>query len=1560
MITNKLCLVDSRITNHHIFIDNVNKETFSIMIDYETDTFSSLLNKINKLSIITSIAYVAHGTFEPTYSFLKNEDIFDMNIKESWKPLFDFLSKINGLNYFDFLGCNLASNDDWKQVFKWIEGVNTINVRASVDVTGNLASGGNWILEDGLVDAKALYFTNLDSFKGLLSFQTLKGYDEIQNYINSTRNNPRPFEDRTITGSITDSTTLSDIDFTTVNLTGVKSYSVTRLYNNVESLNSSFTGLNGISWKIRNGYLIGPGADLTGATLTGANLSGATLTGANLSGATLSGADLSGATLSGADLSGANLSGATLTGVKSGSITSNNLTVLPINWKIVTNTSGTNCLVGPGANLTGADLSGADLSGANLSGVKSGSITSNNFTVLPDGWLLIAGYLIGPSADLTGVNLTDADLTGAILTGAVLTNANLTGVILTGVKSGNITTNPTYLPDNWLLIAGYLIGPGADLTGATLYNFIYNFNNALSPHPDLTGANLTGANLTGANLSFGLVNLTNANLTNTNLTNVDLSISNLSGAILKGAILTGVNLNNANLSGAILSGVKSSNIIYNSITTLPSGWKIINKYLVGPGSDLTNADLTNADLSGVDLTGAILKGVKSGNTTYNPMTTLSSGWIIQNGYLIGPGADLTGVNLNDVDLTKWKIITNKNKKYLIGPNADLTDADLTGTDLTNADLTGADLTDADLTDAVLTGVILTGATLTGVKSGNITYYNISLPSGWKIVSINNKHTLIGPGVDLSGFDLTGVDLTGVDLTGVKSGNITTNPTNPTILPYGWKIVNKYLIGPGADLTNADLTNADLTDADLTDAILKGVKSGNITTNPTNLPDNWKIVNNYLVGPYADLSGVNLTNADLSGVNLTGANLNNSNLTGVNLTGAILTGIRSLNIYYDPANNATLPIGWKISKRIAYNNDLLDNKYDLLGPGVDLSGLNEQINFTGVNLIGVNLTGANLSGIRINTINLDGTNLSNANLTDLGISNISGMPTLSYPYVIEKGYLIGPGINLSQYAPTLSNADLSDTDLSGVNLSDVTLNSNTILNGIRGAFKGFPTTNTTLPNGWKIVTNNSNYNYLVGPYISQINDFRGANLIGANLIGANLIGADLTDADLTGVKFDYANLTGANLTGANLTSIESIYNCDLTRAILKNVTLNDFYNISYSIFSGADLSGANLSGADLTGSDLSGADLSGADLNNTDLTGAILSNIKGLFKGTPINLPKGWSIYTNVNDTDYTNSFKFNLDTNSNGVKIVNSKKDTEELSNNEKFQLPPTADKNSLGFSNKMVSEVDYTLLRPVNNIVTILIDANIYNIYIPFEPRIAVKIINNNVSDWYFSDTYKIYKLNSPTTQPSISTINGLVLTNWEEVTTILINGKERLLFGGSAGIGEIIVNDPNAACFNENTKILCLKNDIEEYVLVQNLKKGDLVKTYSNSNLPFYKKIVLIGKRQFINNPDIWSKCMYKMGDLIVTGGHSILVDELTEKDKEKEELLNRTEMVDDKRLVWAGLSHLFTKLDDKNKYTYYHFVLEDEETEDNRLYGVWANGVLVETIKRKDFFAYGLKLN
>jgi hypothetical protein len=63
-------------------------------------------------------------------------------------------------------------------------------------------------------------------------------------------------------------------------------------------------------WRLADGYLIGPEAELSGADLTNADLSDA-----ELQSAQLNGADLSGVDLAGADIFNANLSGAMLTGV---------------------------------------------------------------------------------------------------------------------------------------------------------------------------------------------------------------------------------------------------------------------------------------------------------------------------------------------------------------------------------------------------------------------------------------------------------------------------------------------------------------------------------------------------------------------------------------------------------------------------------------------------------------------------------------------------------------------------------------------------------------------------------------------------------------------------------------------------------------------------------------------------------------------------------------------------------------------------------------------------------------------------------------------------------------------------------------------------------------------------------------------------------------------------------------------------------------------------------------------------------------------------------------------
>ncbi len=181
-----------------------------------------------------------------------------------------------------------------------------------------------------------------------------------------------------------------------------------------------------------------------------------------------------------------------------------------------------------GAYLTGAFLDDVDLSGANLTG-------ANVIGAILDGANLSGANLTGAnlydtqleSANLAGANLIYTNLTNAQLTGATLTNARLSafneepGANLTGVSSGSILGTPATLPSGWLLIDGYLIGPGANLSNANLSGV------------DMSGVDLSGANLNGANLS-------NANLSDANLTGAELA-----------ATLTGANLSSANLGSAV-------------------------------------------------------------------------------------------------------------------------------------------------------------------------------------------------------------------------------------------------------------------------------------------------------------------------------------------------------------------------------------------------------------------------------------------------------------------------------------------------------------------------------------------------------------------------------------------------------------------------------------------------------------------------------------------------------------------------------------------------------------------------------------------------------------------------------------------------------------------------------------------------------------------------------------------------------------------------------------------------------------------------------------------------
>ena len=162
-----------------------------------------------------------------------------------------------------------------------------------------------------------------------------------------------------------------------------------------------------------------------------------------------------------------------------------------------------------------------------------------------------------------------------------------------------------------------------------------------------------------------------------------------------------------------------------------------------------------------------------------------------------------------------------------------------------------------------------------------------------------------------------------------------------------------------------------------------------------------------------------------------------------------------------------------------------------------------------------------------------------------------------------------------------------------------------------------------------------------------------------------------------------------------------------------------------------------------------------------------------------------------------------------------------------------------------------------------------------------------------------------------------------------------------------------PVVPCFLEGTKILCLIENQEKYIPVEYIRKDTLVKTSLNG----YKKVELIGQGT-INNTNSSERIedrLYKlntnkypelMEDLYITGCHSILVDDLNEKEKElTNKYLGELFVTGNKFRLMACVDDRAEPWESEGKYKIWHFALENPNDKMN--YGVYANGgLLVET--------------
>lgn len=155
------------------------------------------------------------------------------------------------------------------------------------------------------------------------------------------------------------------------------------------------------------------------------------------------------------------------------------------------------------------------------------------------------------------------------------------------------------------------------------------------------------------------------------------------------------------------------------------------------------------------------------------------------------------------------------------------------------------------------------------------------------------------------------------------------------------------------------------------------------------------------------------------------------------------------------------------------------------------------------------------------------------------------------------------------------------------------------------------------------------------------------------------------------------------------------------------------------------------------------------------------------------------------------------------------------------------------------------------------------------------------------------------------------------------------------------------SVTCFVEGTEILCVFDNKEEYIKVEDLTENMILQTYLHGP----KNIFGISKRQYKNDKTIsqickLSGCPGQTKDLFLTGGHSILVDELTESQIEDMRPYNTLERpIDDKKLLLCCINENAEKIDDDKVYNIYHIILENDNIMGQ--YGIYANGILAESM-------------
>ena len=164
-------LVD-RVTTDN-FAQYANPNTFVIGYEYE-NTIDEIMEVLTpRFTKIKRVALVQHYSANPF--FLSEQHLFG---SESRNALVKIIQTFQ-VDNLDFLACRTLTDPLWVKLYDYLESKTSVVVGASIDNTGNLKYGGNWVLENTNQNIKAIYFNStIGEYSSLLDTKTITYTDD--------------------------------------------------------------------------------------------------------------------------------------------------------------------------------------------------------------------------------------------------------------------------------------------------------------------------------------------------------------------------------------------------------------------------------------------------------------------------------------------------------------------------------------------------------------------------------------------------------------------------------------------------------------------------------------------------------------------------------------------------------------------------------------------------------------------------------------------------------------------------------------------------------------------------------------------------------------------------------------------------------------------------------------------------------------------------------------------------------------------------------------------------------------------------------------------------------------------------------------------------------------------------------------------------------------------------------------------------------------------------------------------------------------------------------------